>query len=235
MVLQAPVKGIFFDLGWTLLYPASGDWMLTHKVMELLDQQALKELPRERLIAATHAALGTFRNDVVYLTEAEELERNVEFYSTFARLLPELSVTPAAVMEMANDRVYNTKHNYILFPDTIATLQALRGQYKLGIISDTDPSVLAYLANTGLGEYFDCVTYSFAVGAIKPDAKLYTHALAAMGLPPQQTVFIDDLSRNLDGAARHGIQGVQAATHADSPLDSRYHSIQSPGGLLQLL
>ena len=39
--LSNPVKAVFFDLGWTLVYPPSGDWEFTEpaKKLYLLDKK----------------------------------------------------------------------------------------------------------------------------------------------------------------------------------------------------
>ena len=53
--------------------------------------------------------------------------------------------------------------------------------------------------------YFDFATYSFELGAVKPDPRMYQDALEKMGLPAGETVFVDDTLKNLHGAAALGI------------------------------
>lgn len=45
MTINKPVKGIFFDLGWTIFRPATGDWMLTAKAMEYIKPEILWSIP----------------------------------------------------------------------------------------------------------------------------------------------------------------------------------------------
>ena len=52
MELRPPVRGIFFDLGWTLLYPPSGDWMFSGFARKYFPRDKLSALPRERVDAA---------------------------------------------------------------------------------------------------------------------------------------------------------------------------------------
>ena len=40
-------KVIFFDVGYTLDYPASGDWMFTNKFHELVGNKLVKYSPEE--------------------------------------------------------------------------------------------------------------------------------------------------------------------------------------------
>ena len=42
------------------------------------------------------------------------------------------------------------------------------------------------------------------MGACKPDRRIFEDALAKLGVPAQETIFIDDIERNLDGAAALG-------------------------------
>ena len=83
-------------------------------------------------------------------------------------------------------------------------MEALRGKYKLGVISDTWPSIVPVLEEFGLPGYFDTLTYSFEVGCFKPDPRMFADALGKMGLPPEQCVFIDDTAQNLGGRPKAG-------------------------------
>ena len=49
---------------------------------------------------------------------------------------------------------------------------------------------------------------SSAVGMRKPDAEIYRHLLAELGVEPAQAVLVDDTPVNLDGAAAVGMQTV---------------------------
>ena len=118
---------------------------------------------------------------------------------------------------MARDKIYNKTDNYRLFDDTIETLKALHGKYRLGIISDTWPSIVPVLEEFDALRYFDFATYSFELGAVKPDPRMYQDALSKMGLPAGETVFVDDTLKNLHGAAALGIQTVQIRAGSWSP------------------
>jgi putative hydrolase of the HAD superfamily len=57
-------------------------------------------------------------------------------------------------------------------------------------------------------ELFDTVVISGEVGMRKPEARIYAHALDAVGLPPETCVFIDDMRQNIDAAEEAGMIGV---------------------------
>ncbi|MFZ1979662.1 MAG: HAD-IA family hydrolase, partial [Bacteroidota bacterium] len=50
---------------------------------------------------------------------------------------------------------------------------------------------------------------SFKLHVMKPDAAYYRAILQDLQCNPEQIIFIDDLAKNVKGAARAGMQGVQ--------------------------
>lgn len=88
-------------------------------------------------------------------------------------------------------------------------LTRLKQKFRLGIISDTWPSAMEFLKAAGLFDLFDSITFSCQLGIFKPDAALYQHALAGLGLPPEQTIFVDDCPECLEGAKNQGIFPIQ--------------------------
>ncbi|MEJ6781244.1 HAD family hydrolase [Aminobacter sp. Piv2-1] len=52
------------------------------------------------------------------------------------------------------------------------------------------------------------VTVSGDIGLIKPDQRIYEHHVAAFGLDPKASLFIDDSQKNVDGAIAAGWQAV---------------------------
>ncbi|MBZ9995288.1 MULTISPECIES: HAD family phosphatase [unclassified Mesorhizobium] len=88
----------------------------------------------------------------------------------------------------------------------------------LGLIeSGHDVTMLTNFASDTLAEArqrFDFlsrprgVTVSGDIGKIKPDRDIYDHHVAAFGLEPSATLFIDDSQKNVDGAKAAGWQAV---------------------------
>jgi 2-haloacid dehalogenase len=52
------------------------------------------------------------------------------------------------------------------------------------------------------------VTVSGDIGVIKPDRRIYDHHVAAFGIDPKASLFIDDSQKNVDGAIAAGWQAV---------------------------
>lgn len=221
------IKGIFFDLGWTIFHPANDNWFINQKVLEFTSLKAIENISSDKRNAAFNKALKYLDDHHYLFTEDEEIEQFTEFYKIIAYDLPELGIPADQARKIAEYKVTDTS-SYIFFEKSKETLLKLKADYKLGIISDTWPSVERILASGGVVDLFDTKTYSCNLGTWKPDKKMYIHALDQMGLPPEQTVFIDDWEPNLDGAAAFGINCVLIKSRTDPHIpDGKYSSINT--------
>ena len=54
----------------------------------------------------------------------------------------------------------------------------------------------------------DGTIYSYDVGLRKPDESIYIRACELANVNPTESVFIDDLIENIDGAKKIGINGI---------------------------
>jgi len=229
------ITGIFFDVGWTLLGPRYGNWAYnTAKMHELMHSELFLSIPEERRREVFAHAQRFLESHLLVGTEEEELAINREFFSIIARGLPELGLTNSDVGEIARDKVYNME-NYFYFDDAAPLLSELRGKYKLGVISDTWPSIWRMLDYGGLTGVFDSFTFSCFVGACKPDRLIYEDALKKLGVPAEKTIFVDDFERNLDGAAALGINPVLITYKPGAVPSEKYPNIARISELIKLL
>ena len=126
--------------------------------------------------------------------------------------------------QIARDRACNMK-NYVPYPGMTEVLATLSRTHRLGIISDTWPSIEPQLDYIGAAPYLSFTTFSCFVGVFKPDRRIYLDALGKCGAEAEKTVFIDDSVRNLDGAAALGITPVLIAANPESDVDTKYRKI----------
>lgn len=63
--------------------------------------------------------------------------------------------------------------------------------------------------NSTLDTHFDAFIESAAVGMRKPDPRIYLHACEALGRAPEETVFLDDIGRNLKAARELGMLTIK--------------------------
>ncbi|MBE6117030.1 MAG: HAD family hydrolase [Erysipelotrichaceae bacterium] len=225
---EGMIKGILFDVGWTLMKAQTGDWMLTEKFREYCPRSLQDTVDpaqwRKALIKAS-GPLEELHNAGKLITLEDEEEAFTDFYFT---LLEEagLPADREAANIISRDRTYVYKGKYILADGIHQVLDTLKQQgYRLGILSDTWPSIVPMLEYFDLEPYFDARTYSYVLRTFKPDARMYQDALDQLGLPGEETVFIDDLAKNLDGADVLGIHGILACLRTEKPGDSGYPSI----------
>jgi putative hydrolase of the HAD superfamily len=86
---------------------------------------------------------------------------------------------------------------------------------KLGILSNMGYGVLGYIRpRFEWLDQFDHLTWSCELGVVKPDPAIYLHTLKKLQAPPQQTLFIDNLEKNIVAAESVGLQAL-LFTHVD--------------------
>ena len=222
-------KFIFFDVGYTLDYPASGDWMFTKKFYEIVGDK-LNKYSSVEIQKARELSLEYLENNHLVKNTEEEYYQFIRFYSDISKYL-NLSLTEKEIQAIADDRT-NNMGNYIVYPDAKEVLEVLSHSYKLGIISDTWPSIERQLCTIGVRDYFSTTTYSCELGKFKPDEALYEDAMRKSGCKPEETVFIDDSVRNLEGAAKLGITPILIAANPASDVESPYLKIHTLSELL---
>ncbi len=105
--------------------------------------------------------------------------------------------------------------NSALGPEPIqdnSLFDELSKNYRLGLLSNTDPIHVAKLESTyDFFAYFPkpVRTYSCVVGASKPDPLIYREALRACKVSAEQAVYIDDIAAFVEAAQRLGLTGIQ--------------------------
>ena len=219
----------FFDVGYTIDYPVSGDWMLTKRFYEIAGEK-INSFPEDQIIKAKMAGVDYLEKNHLVLTEEEEAKQYFDFYRIVAETL-QLNLTDEELTEIANDRTYNMS-NYSIYPDAEKVIKTLSETHKLGIISDTWPSIENQLRSINVLQYFSYFTYSFSLGVFKPDKRMYLDALKKCGCDAKDTVYIDDSIRNLEGAAALGITPILITANPVSDVETSFMKIHSLSELL---
>ncbi len=116
---------------------------------------------------------------------------------------------------MYNDRKF-------LFPNEVfQIIPKLSKNYKLGIISDTWPSLERVFKNVGLRGYFSTFVMSSKLGVNKPDELMFTTALDELKIKPEEAIFIDDNEMNVEGAQELGMEGILMDSKMYSKVNER--------------
>ena len=118
----------------------------------------------------------------------------------------------AAGCEIAEFRLLDAVSDiFSLNRSMVPVLTQLRAaRIPIGVLSNTCQAHWGYIMNRSpllrtIFEPGNCVL-SYEVGAVKPQPKIYEHALQVAGVEPEQIFFCDDLERNVEGALAASFQ-----------------------------
>ena len=197
---MAAVRNVIFDLGGVLL-----DWN-PDKIASRFESEPE---PRQRLKEALfcHADWQLF--DRGTFSEAVLIER---VRTRTGRHTAEISAIIDAVRESLDEK-----------PDTVKLLRALhqRGT-DLFCLSNMPMSIYDHLRRRHVfWDAFRGIVISGEVRMMKPEPEVFAHLLEKYELRPEETVFVDDLSANVDAARRVGLHGIlfKDAAQCRSELD----------------
>ena len=101
----------------------------------------------------------------------------------------------------------------VFLPDLIVSeqlLAELKKKYPLILVSNTNEVHIDFVrANYRVLDYFDHLVFSYEVGSLKPDPKIFEHAIALSGHAPEELFFTDDRQENILIARQLGINAHQ--------------------------
>jgi glucose-1-phosphatase len=93
--------------------------------------------------------------------------------------------------------------------ELVDTIRSLRGRYKTGLLSNAFSDLRQVVTSIlQISDAFDEMVISAEIHLMKPDARIYQHALQRLGVAAQETVFIDDMLRNVEGARSQGMNAI---------------------------
>jgi putative hydrolase of the HAD superfamily len=97
---------------------------------------------------------------------------------------------------------------------TVALLRELRGAgFRLYGLSNMSESIFAHLyARHDFFKLFDGIVVSAAVRLLKPEPGIYEHLRERFALDFAESVFIDDMDRNVASARRLGLPAIRFET-----------------------
>ena len=179
------IRFIYFDLGRVLL-----DFTHERGFAQIASLTGVSD------DAVRHALFDTGLSDRYDTGELSTAEFHREFC--------ELTKTSPTVEELSTA----WSDIFELIPATITLATSLKSAgNRIGILSNTCEAHWEYAANRFriLSQIFDPVITSYEVGAMKPSREIYDAAAAVVGhAKPDEIVFVDDRSENVDGAKEAG-------------------------------
>jgi putative hydrolase of the HAD superfamily len=205
------LRAVLFDWGDTLM-----DFKYDPELVEAGYRAGLEALEHDDLpdpgIVAEH-----FRKEYEPFFWAPGTIEEIEYPGLVRELLGHFDI------EVTDDeltRFLEAEHTawapaFVLGATTHALLEALRSRgLLLGLVSNAfDPPWILHrdLERQGVAERIDFAVFSSEVGRRKPDAAIFERALDALGVTPEETLFVGDrLYEDIRGAAELGMTTAQA-------------------------
>ncbi len=188
-------KAIFFDRDGTLTYGNKEKMKWYREIVEEWSKNKL-ELDYDKMMVlfdlAGYPKIGL-----------KSIEQEKDFWKRYYEELLKYEGVFESIKEKA-ELLFSElwcNNDRDLYEEVIEVMEyfKIRG-YKIGIISDTSPSLQISLENLGLGKYIDSYTCSDLVGAMKPDPLIYNTALKSLNVSAEESLYVDDYDIEADGA-----------------------------------
>ena len=197
-VVAPRAAALLFDFGGTLDAPGvtwkERAWRLYREAGVARDPAAFDPV----FYKADDALVGAVP---VTLPLAETVQR------VFAGVSAGLAVADPRLTERLARRFVDDTRAHVAA--SLALLRRLAARYRLGIVSNFYGNLAAICAETGLSPLVEVVADSTVVGAGKPDARIFRHALDALGVAPSAATFVgDSRPRDMEGARALGMRHV---------------------------
>lgn len=189
-------KAIFFDRDNTLTYYNQEKVAWQDRMVSVWSGKPL-ELPYEKMMKLFgQAAEG---RTPWYKTVDDEREFFRRYYK-YLLLGEGVTKQVEERAEMLFREIW-CNNDRLLFPETVEVLEYFRVHgYRMGVISDTSPSLEYTLQQLGIAKYFSSFTASSLVGAGKPSPIIYQAALSSLGVTAEESIYVDDYAPEADGA-----------------------------------
>ena len=176
-----------------------------------------------RLCRAEGVGMTPDQFDPVFYRADDALVRAIPDTLSFAETVQRLTAGVGAALELSDGAVERVARRFVddatrAVESNVALLSELSRRYRLGIVSNFYGNLETVCADLGLGPLFGVIVDSALVGWTKPDARIFTHALEALDLEPDEAVFVGDSpSRDMAGARDVGMAHIWLTGDAAPP------------------
>lgn len=192
-------KAVFFDRDGTLTY---NDPKVKEQTDNLIKSWGGKPFPiiYDKMIELFEAASEGRK------PWYKDVNDEIAFFQRYyALMLKEFGLTGHLAERAAQIHQMSWLKSKAVYPEVVEVLTYFRSRgYKMGVISDTSPSLQMTLDAVGLAKYFTSFTASSLVGAGKPSPIIFNAALNAQSVSAAESLYVDDYDVEADGAREQG-------------------------------
>jgi HAD superfamily hydrolase (TIGR01662 family) len=206
------VRGIIFDLGWTLV-----DFQSDIPAAEAQRADDLGSFLVRSGFELDGAAVYASYRDALRALHLAGAALNYEYPAQLAMLRalrrymshPDAARLAVAALEISFESLVE---KWYLYPDSLETLTALRDVgYRLGCISNANDGAYIWhiVDRCELRPWLSPILVSAEIGLRKPHPRIFERVLKHWELPPHQVVMVGDtLEADVLGAQNVGMHGV---------------------------
>lgn len=216
------VKGYIFDYGGTL---DTGGCHWGKVLWHAYQRQGVPVSEAQFREAYVHAERTLGRNPIIqsdftfYLTLETKLRLELAWLDGQASPGAPTSLADRYLEPLLTDLYLQTRSHTAA---SRAVLSELRRRYPLVLVSNFYGNVSTVLAEFGLDGLFDHVVESAVVGVRKPDPRIFTLGVEALGMEAADVVVVgDSIDKDIVPAKRAGCQTVwtKGEQWTDDPVD----------------
>ena len=179
------IKNVIFDMGGVLI-----DYNPEKTLYSLFDKENAEILLRE-----------IFRNPVW-----SDKDRGIVFPEDI--MAAKKAVIPAEIYDKTAELVENFFPYMPPFPKMYDLVKELKGKgYGIYLLSNASSDFHERRKGIPALEMFDGVVVSADYKLLKPEKEIYLTLYEKFSLRPEECYFIDDVQKNIDGAAATGMDG----------------------------
>ena len=194
------VKGYIFDYGGTL---DTGGQHWGKVLWHAYERQQVPVTEQQFREAYVHAERTLGKNPIIKpdFTFRRTLEEKVRIEMEFLQLQSE-GYGRRVVDDLYQRTVAETAHSR-------EVLQKLRADYPMVLVSNFYGNISVVLQEFGLDGIFSHIVESAVVGVRKPDPRIFSLGVEALGLRPEEVVVVgDSIDKDIIPAAKAGCQTV---------------------------
>lgn len=194
----------------------------------LLDTEVLWQRAEEELFTA-HG--GVFSREDKLRVIGTSFEFTARYFAERLAQPPERG--PQLVDEMIETMHAALQRDVAVRPGAIALVARLRGRIPLGLASNSPRRLVdAALRTAGLSDAFDAIVTSDDVAHSKPAPDIYLEACRRLGVPPEETLALEDSSSGVAAAKAAGLACIAVPQYAETDVTAADRVIDSLEELL---
>jgi putative hydrolase of the HAD superfamily len=171
----------------------------------------------ERMLRQVHALCGVNEDRLRRVFFDEGLQKDYETGRIDSREFHERFCASAGTRPDADALRHAASDIFELNTPIVPIIASLAlGRRPMGILSNTCEAHWRHCCGrfAMLGDLFDRYVLSYEVGAMKPDPRIFEHAVELAGCAPAEIFYTDDLPGHIEGARQVGLDAVQFTTAA---------------------